>query len=150
MQGAVWVNEVYEPGAKAVREFLADDKLYAENPYNKGGDFAFVVEEPMISPIILLHEYTHAMGAVLLSAPNSAGEGHCKDEPPTEQFGNDVLCKSDKEGTVFGDACQEAGFSLRYDCNNDDYFNPKPEPGSYLATHWNVGSSLNRFIRFGQ
>jgi hypothetical protein len=25
-----------------------------------------------------------------------------------------------------------------YDCGHDDYFNPRPAPGSYLATHWNV------------
>lgn len=149
--GAVWVNEVYEPGTKAVREILSDDKLYEDSPFNKGGDFAFVVgvDDPMLSPIILLHEYTHAMGAVQLNAPNSAGEGHCKDEPPADKSGNDVMCKSDIPGTVFGDACKDSTLSLRYDCNNDDYFNPKPEPGSYLATHWNLGSPLNKYIKFG-
>jgi hypothetical protein len=25
-----------------------------------------------------------------------------------------------------------------YDCGHDDYFNPKPPAGSYLATHWNI------------
>lgn len=147
--GAVWVNEVYEPGTKAVREILSDDRLYEDNPYNKGGDFAFVVktDDPMLSPIILLHEYAHTMGAVQLNAPNSAGEGHCKDEPPADKGGSDVMCKSDAPQTVFGDSC--SGFELRFDCNNDDYFNPKPEPGSYLATHWNLGSPLNRYIKFG-
>jgi hypothetical protein len=36
--------------------------------------------------------------------------------------------------------CPEAG-ELLLDCNDDDYFNPSPAPGSYLAEHWNVARS---------
>jgi hypothetical protein len=108
----------------------------------------------MVAPIGMLHEFSHTLGAVQGSAPHSSKDetsepGHCNDEPDIQQGGNDVMCKSDKPDTAFEDACKESGFAFRYDCNNDDYFNPKPAPGSYLATHWNLGSPLNHFITFG-
>lgn len=128
----------------------ADDRLSVDNANNKGPDYALLykIEDPMLAPLMLLHEYSHTIGAVQKNAPNAAGDNeHCNDEPPLEQMGTDVMCKSDKSGTKFKDSC--SGYQFRFDCNNDDYFNPKPEPGSYLAAHWNLGSPLNRYIKFG-
>ncbi len=148
--------------AQATPQKGPDDRLSADNIYNIGPSYAVLydggiskipqkyhTEVDMLAPIIMLHEYTHTMGAVQLNSPNSAGEYHCKDEPPLDKQGSDVMCKSDNPNTVFGDACQDKGFEMHFDCNNDDYFNPKPDSGSYLATHWNLGSNLNRYIKFG-
>lgn len=146
----------------------SDDRLSEDNAYNFGPDFVLLykVDESdikrlvaggfnttydMLAPILLLHEYGHAMGAVQLSAPNSTVKepGHCKDSQTIGQGGTDIMCRSDAQGEVFGNAC--SGFyPFHFDCNNDDYFNPKPEPGSYLATHWNLGSKLNHFIQIGE
>ncbi|MBI4144633.1 hypothetical protein HY493_00310 [Candidatus Woesearchaeota archaeon] len=142
-----------------------DDRLSEDNTYNSGPDYAFMYSKQvaripeiyhtqvsMLAPIMMLHEYSHTIGAVQLSAPHSANdgtdEGHCKDEPPLDKGGSDVMCKSDALDTVFDNECTGGSF-IQYDCNNDDYFNPKPAPGSYLATHWNLGSELNRFFAFG-
>ncbi len=128
----------------------ADDRLSIDNANNKGPDYALLykIEDPKLAPFIMLHEYSHTMGAVQKNAPNGVDNEHCNDEPPLEKMGTDIMCKSDNPATTFKDSC--SGFQIRFDCNNDDYFNPKPEPGSYLATHWNLGSPLNRFIQFGE
>lgn len=151
-------------------EKIPDDRASADNRNNFGPDFVllykvndadikrlvaggFNTTYDMLAPILLLHEYGHAMGAVQPSAPhitkNERDPAHCTDSQTIGKGGTDIMCKSDAQGEVFGNAC--SGFyPFRFDCNNDDYFNPKPEPGSYLATHWNLGSTLNRFIKFGK
>lgn len=89
-----------------------------------------------------LHEMAHNQGAVQDSAPHATGSGHCTD-------GTDVMCYDDEgpNGHAFGTGtCPEELF----DCNNDDYFDVVPSPGSYLDERWNLGSVLNRFIRFSE
>jgi hypothetical protein len=92
---------------------------------------------------VFAHENGHAMGAVQLSAPHSTGGFHCTD-------GLDVMCYNDggPQGSLYTDvACARAanGTSV-FDCQFDDYFNPAAAPGSYLATHWNVGGVNNRWL----
>ena len=91
-----------------------------------------------------MHENGHNEGAVQYGAPFSTGTGaHCWDE-------NDVMCYSPdggdlhQQGTII--RCTD---QLHFDCGNDDYFDSSPESCEYLATHWNLGSRLNRFIAFG-
>jgi PKD repeat protein len=92
-----------------------------------------------------MHENGHNMGAVQAGAPDSTGDGgHCDE-------GSDVMCYLDG-GSLRQDypqACSINPSELHYDCGWDSYFDAAPEAGEYLATHWNVGSTLNRFIRFG-
>lgn len=94
---------------------------------------------------VALHEETHAMGGVQLSAPNTSGGFHCND-------GWDIMCYSDGgSSSAYAETCSYAGasyvgLSQPYDCGSDDYFHPSPAPGSYLDTHWNVGAAYNRFL----
>lgn len=89
---------------------------------------------------IMMHENGHNLGAVQNSAPNrDAPTGHCTD-------GLDIMCyvPGSPGDTYLDNVC--TGFQV-FDCNHDDYFHPNPAPGSYLATHWNLGSTANRFFR---
>ena len=91
----------------------------------------------------MLHEITHNLGAVQWSAPHSTQPaglqdpryGHCWQ-------GSDVMCYLEDAGAAHAmrNDCPRIGGAIPqvYDCGRDDYFNPAPPPGSYLATHWNV------------
>jgi hypothetical protein len=85
------------------------------------------------------HELMHNLGGVQLSAANSSGGFHCIDE-------YDVMCYSDSPNyPKMQDTCPDKGLDhTRFDCNHDDYFNTNPDPGSYLATHWNAAN--NHFL----
>ncbi|MBV8195846.1 MAG: Ig-like domain repeat protein [Candidatus Dormibacteraeota bacterium] len=94
---------------------------------------------------IFAHENGHAMGAVQLSAPDTTGAWHCTD-------GTDVMCYND--GGPYGSAYTTSVCGLApnnteiFDCNFNDYFNPAPAPGSYLAGHWDVASPNNAWLLF--
>ena len=117
-----------------------DERLTASNYNNNGGGFA--VSYSGCWEMIPMHENGHNQGAVQFYAPNGTGDGaHCQDE-------QDVMCYADG-GSRFTGLLQRCTDELKFDCGYDDYFDSAPEAGEYLATHWNLGSPLNRFIRFG-
>ncbi len=92
-----------------------------------------------------MHENGHNSGAVQNTAPHATGQGgwHCWDE-------QDVMCYSPDGGTNHQEGVEFLCTDREYfDCGYDDYFDSSPEPGEYLATHWNMGSPLNKMIRFG-
>jgi hypothetical protein len=94
-----------------------------------------------------LHEMTHNLGAVQWAAPHSTqprGQslpqyGHCWQ-------GADVMCYVEDAGAAHpmqqDCATLPGAIPQSYDCGRDDYFNPAPAPGSYLATHWNTYDSV--------
>ena len=98
-------------------------------------------------PTVMLHEISHNLGAVQWSAPHTtppAGDptgtyAHCWD-------GEDVMCYADGPAMAHAyvsNVCPLGNGPIpqTYDCGRDDYFNPDPATGSYLATHWNLYNS---------
>jgi hypothetical protein len=129
------------------RPLGVSDQPGSGNPHNAGdlaavaygmGRTYFTSNNKAFGDEVALHEITHMLGAVQDSAPHSSQAGHCFDE-------YDVECYNDG-GSYFAAggpivvSCSDAAHQV-YDCNLDDYFNPSPAPGSYLATHWNVFNS---------
>lgn len=123
--------------------FTGGDEPGPDNPNNAGGRFGYVWNEDGATldladtAHLVLHEVSHTLGAVQVSAPNTTGSGHCRDA-------TDVMCYSDggPRGGVFSACTPLRGvISERFDCNKDDYFNPAPAKDSYLARHWNVYDS---------
>ncbi len=82
------------------------------------------------------HEILHTLGGVQNTAPHSTNAGHCWDE-------SDAMCYADGGNHAMVQVCP-AEREFFYDCNNDDYFSTYPDPGGYLASHWNAADS--RFL----
>lgn len=128
--------------ACGVGSYYNDERLIAGNRSNNGGGFGVAYSDCWFGSTPM-HENGHNQGAVQRGAPYSTGTGgHCWDE-------EDVMCYAPdggdlhQEGTI--DRCTDR---IHFDCGFDTYFDSAPEPGEYLATHWNIGSSLNRFLAF--
>jgi hypothetical protein len=114
-----------------------DDRPGQEN-YNNG-DYAMYGRIDAgcwgLEPSVEAHELMHTLGAVQPTAPNSNGSGHCNDDA-------DRMCYSES-GQTTSAVCDNSWEAL-FDCGGDDYFNPAPKAGSYLADHWNTANS--RFL----
>jgi hypothetical protein len=122
------------------------DQPGPSNPHNFGGLTgimyvqAYTTPNPSGSqPTVMLHEMTHNLGGVQESAPHMTTFAHCTD-------GQDVMCYLDgspEDVNYDGNVCPMARGTIpqTYDCGHNDYYNPDPSVGSYLATHWNVYNS---------
>jgi hypothetical protein len=127
-----------------IAEVIGDDRADAANQSNSGGLTAIMWTRPSTAPdpsdwwqpTVMLHEITHNLGGVQQSAPHKTAGWHCWD-------GQDVMCYDDNSSgsqlyTTAACPVQDGAIPQTYDCGHDDYFNPDPATGSYLATHWNV------------
>jgi hypothetical protein len=129
-------------GACGIASYEDDETLSVDNRSNMGGGYG-IIYQPCWDGETPMHESGHLMGAVQYNAPNSTGSGgHCYEEA-------DVMCYSPDGGDINqGGTTLRCPGTPRFDCNFDDYFNSNPNVQGYLATHWNLGSPLNRMIDF--
>src|SRR4051812_24602515 len=137
----VYADRMYAgDGSAGAGTVIFDSRPGPENVTNMGGLFAFVFGDgsASFSPSAdraqaALHEITHLLGAVQRDAPHGTEGGHCTQ-------GSDLMCYADAPGVQMTTTCAAAGLKP-IDCGGDDYFNPAPPEGSWLATHWNVYDS---------
>ena len=137
-----------DDGFNGQAEIIHDaDAKVSPSPHDVGPRYASIYSLASSSAGGLMHELGHLLGAVQCSAPHTScpggerGHHHCYEE-------QDLMCLQDggsyyTQGGEIVDRCPNAStLASRWDCGRDDYFNPDPAPGSYLATHWNTYDSL--------
>ena len=111
------------------------------NANNGNAQSTFAIDYGYNSTRTWLHELGHNLGAVQNDAPRTTGAYHCTD-------GRDTMCYND--GGPNGASYTTSTCAVEvFDCNKDTYFHTNPPPGSYLATRWNLGSAVNRYIQLG-
>ena len=130
------------PYACGVADYRDDERASADNANNDGAMYAAVSKGCWFGRTPM-HENGHNMGATQRSAPDSTGSGgHCNDL-------YDVMCYAPDGGDRNQTEVTACPDRMYFDCGYDTYFDAAPESGEWLATHWNVGSRVNKFLAFG-
>ena len=140
---------VFVDGVANVRAGITGPSPADDSPaglsWQVGGYYSVVFDNPFSFDLsqafgrLGLHELFHAFGAVQPSAPHHGGGRHCverQDLMCDPGFAGPLVCDYRDYPTIDWDTPEG-----RLDCGGDDYFNPSPAPGSYLATHWNTYNS---------
>lgn len=141
----IWTDGNPTSGYAGQSSVIGDDSAGASNAINSSDGYSinYGYSNAAGGSGIFAHENGHAMGAVQLSAPDSTGAWHCTD-------GLDVMCYNDggpSAGAYTGSDCGSVANGTHFfDCHFNDYFNPAPPAGSYLATHWDIGASYNAWL----
>ncbi|HSW37497.1 MAG TPA: Ig-like domain-containing protein [Candidatus Saccharimonadales bacterium] len=137
----LWVDTNVYCGMGTIR---GDDRPSSDNA-NNGGQAAYSrVDSGCWGNLTAAHEIMHNLGGVQLSAPHSTGGWHCKDEYDRMCYDDYSISAADLIYPCY--PLDENGVPSQaednhFDCNKDDYFNPKPLADNYLATHWNTANS---------
>lgn len=118
-----------------VGNFHNDDRLSEDNENLVGPNYGATYESCWDGRTPM-HENAHNMGAVQRLAPLADGNAHCLE-------GYDVMCyTSSYVGPIL---CSDRVY---FDCNHQTYFHTNPDDDAWLASHWNLGHRLNRFLAF--
>lgn len=129
----MWVdNNIY----CGIAQFISDDRSGTNNANNGGPSYSRIDSGCWgLNSSVETHELIHNLGGVQFSAPHTTGGGHCTDE-------YDRLCYTDSREVTMTYPCP-LSFERLLDCNKDDYFYAgTPPAGNYLATHWNIATSV--------
>ena len=134
-----------------IAEVAVNSSKSSTNPNNKGGSLAIVYDcfdafDPYAGYGATLgaHELLHTLGAVQYNAPHPTS-GHCWDDLAAAHEGADTMCYADGGASIskFYQRCTPT-YPETFDCGKDDYFNPYPNTGTYLANYWNTAN--NKFL----
>lgn len=134
----IWFDNRLSTTTLGGQAMISPDARLAGDNENLGQAHAAVYG--LTRATLTLHEIAHTLGAVQYYAPEANGRGHCDD-------GRDVMCYADHSGS---DYRTTACAAERFDCGGDTYYNPEPEPDSWLETHWNLASRFNFYLDFGR
>jgi hypothetical protein len=113
---------------------VINDDSPSPNSAHNGNSYGVLGKTCYDRPGAFVHELMHGLGAVQLSAPNATQSMHCVDD-------KDQMCRKENDQDVMRQDCPDDSDESLLDCNDNDYFNTNPAPGSYLATHWNAATS---------
>ncbi len=137
----IWYDDPAACPCGGVAFLYGDDRATPDNLNNAGPGAGPLYSATFgyYSSLIMLHELGHNMGAVQSTARHSSQAYHCID-------GHDVMCYADG-GRTSGWYTDHRCPATEWDCGRDDYFSTAPASTSYLASHWNIGATYNRFVQ---
>lgn len=127
-------DPAYYCGLGQVRD---DDRHSVKNINNLGRMYSVLYGPRCWNAMPALHETAHTMGGIQGSAPHATSRWHCFDR-------SDVMCYDD--GSSDYRSSMTPCSRQIFDCRYDDYFDARVRRG-YLARHWNIGWTGNRFLQ---
>ena len=126
-------------GVCGVGSLYFSDSPALSNPHNTNGGYS-VIYKGCWNGTTFMHEVGHNRGAVQPAAPNSTGR-----RPLQRRQRRHVLrARRRQQNQSMTWPCPTMTL---FDCGYNDYFDAAPEPGEYLASHWNLGTQGQNCLR---